>query len=47
MPGEVFIMPPELKYSYVVAEVNVQNQSLVIRQNAEIKQQPARKLSDG
>lgn len=38
MPGEVFIMPPELKYSYVVAEVNVQNQSLVIRQNAEIKQ---------
>lgn len=38
MPNEVFIMPPSLKYSYVVAEVNVDNQSLIIRQNGEIKQ---------
>jgi putative transposase len=38
MPGEVFMMLPALKYSYVVAEVNIDNHSLVIRQNDEIKQ---------
>lgn len=38
MPGEVFIMLSELKYSYVVAEVNIENHSLIIRQNDEIKQ---------
>jgi len=38
MSGEVFIMLPDLKYSYVVAEVNIENHSLVIRQNDEIKQ---------
>jgi hypothetical protein len=38
LPNEVFILAAELKYSYVVAEINVVNQNLVVRQNGEIKQ---------
>lgn len=38
MPGEVFMMLPALKYSYIVAEVNIDNHSLLIRQNDEIRQ---------
>jgi len=34
---EDFIVDELLKYSYVVAEINIETQSLVIRQNAEIK----------
>lgn len=37
LPMESFIMPPELKYCYVVAEVNIDAQSLVIRLDTEIK----------
>ncbi len=35
--NESFRLPAELKYSYVVAEVNIVNHCLVIRQNGEIK----------
>lgn len=38
LPGETFIVNPELKYSYVVAEINIENHSLIVRQNHEIKQ---------
>ena len=38
MPMEAFKVKEELKYSYVVAEVNLDNQCLVIRQNNEIVQ---------
>lgn len=38
LPNEIFILKPELKYSYVVAEINIENHSLIIRQNEEIKQ---------
>lgn len=38
LPNEIFAVKPELKYSYVVAEINVNNHSLIIRQNDEIKQ---------
>jgi putative transposase len=34
---ESFLMDESLKYSYVVAEVNIDNQCLVVRQNGEIK----------
>lgn len=37
LPMESFIMPPELKYCYVVAEVNIDTQSLVVRLDKEIK----------
>lgn len=36
--GETFVVRPELKYSYIVAEININNHSLVIRQNDEIMQ---------
>jgi hypothetical protein len=39
LPTESFKLKDELKYSYVVAEVNLDNQCLVIRQNNEIVQQ--------
>jgi putative transposase len=38
LPNEVFIVKATLKYSYVVAEINIHNHSLVIRQNHEIIQ---------
>ncbi len=38
LPTESFKVKKELKYSYVVAEVNIDNQCLVIRQNNEIIQ---------
>lgn len=38
LPNESFTVIPELKYSYVVAEINIHNHSLIIRQNSEIKQ---------
>jgi len=38
LSNESFTLKPELKYSYVVAEINIDNQSLVVRQNGEIKQ---------
>lgn len=38
LPNEIFTVNPELKYSYVVAEINIHNHSLIIRQNDEIKQ---------
>ena len=38
LANEVFIMKPELKYSYVVAIINIENQLLIIRQNDEIKE---------
>jgi len=38
LPTESFKVKEELKYSYVVAEVNIDNQCLVIRQNDEIVQ---------
>jgi len=38
LPTESFSVKPQLKYSYVVAEVNIDNQCLVIRQNNEIVQ---------
>ena len=37
LPNESFKVMPELKYSYVVAEINIHNHSLIIRQNNEIK----------
>jgi hypothetical protein len=38
LPSEIFVVRPELKYSYVIAEINIHNHSLIIRQNDEIKQ---------
>ncbi|MEJ7682746.1 MAG: hypothetical protein WKG06_33785 [Segetibacter sp.] len=38
LPNETFTVKPELKYSYVVAEINIENHCLVIRQNNEVKQ---------
>lgn len=38
LPNEVFIVKNTLKYSYVVAEINIQNHSLIVRQNNEIIQ---------
>lgn len=38
LPNEIFEVMLELKYSYVVAEINIHNHSLIIRQNNEIKQ---------
>jgi len=38
LPNEIFAVNQELKYSYVVAEINIHNHSLIIRQNDEIKQ---------
>ncbi len=38
LPNETFTVIPELKYSYVVAEINIENHCLVIRQNNELKQ---------
>ena len=38
LPNESFTLKPELKYSYVVAEINIENHSLVIRQNNKIIQ---------
>ena len=38
LPNEAFMLKPELKYSYVVAEINIDNHSLAIRQNGEIMQ---------
>lgn len=38
LANESFILKPELKYSYVVAEINIDNHTLVIRQNNEIIQ---------
>lgn len=35
--SEYFLVDESLKYSYVVAEVNIENQCLVVRQNGEIK----------
>lgn len=37
LPSESFVVDESLKYSYVVAEVNIDNQCLVVRQNGEIK----------
>lgn len=38
LPNESFLLLPHLKYSYVVAEINIINHSLIIRQNGEIQQ---------
>lgn len=38
MPNETFTVLKELKYSYVVAEINIINHILIVRQNGEIKQ---------
>lgn len=38
LPNEVFVVKDTLKYSYVVAEINIHNHSLIIRQNDEIIQ---------
>ena len=38
LPNETFTLKPALKYSYVVAEINIDNQVLIIRQNDEIIQ---------
>ena len=38
LPNEFFIVKDTLKYSYVVAEINIHNHSLIIRQNDEIIQ---------
>lgn len=38
LPNEVFIVKDTLKYSYIVAEINIHNHSLIIRQNYEIIQ---------
>src|SRR5882672_10864307 len=38
LPNETFTLMPTLKYSYVVAEINIDNHTLVIRQNGEIMQ---------
>lgn len=39
LPTESFKVKESLKYSYVVAEVNIDNQCLIVRQNHEIIQQ--------
>ncbi len=36
--NETFILLPEMMYSYVVAEINIENHCLIIRQNGEIRQ---------
>jgi putative transposase len=36
LSNETFTLKPELKYSYVVAEINIDNHSLIVRQNNEI-----------
>ena len=36
LPNEVFMVKATLKYSYIVAEINIHNHSLIIRQNYEI-----------
>ena len=36
LPNEVFIVKATLKYSYIVAEINIHHHSLIIRQNYEI-----------
>lgn len=36
LPNEVFIVKDTLKHSYIVAEINIHNHSLIIRQNYEI-----------
>lgn len=38
LPNEVFVVKDTLKYSYIVAEINIHNHSLIIRQNYEIIQ---------
>ena len=38
LPNEVFVVKEILKYSYVVAEINIENHSLIIRQNDTIIQ---------
>lgn len=38
LPNEVFTVKDTLKYSYIVAEINIHNHSLIIRQNYEIIQ---------
>ena len=38
LPNGVFVVKDTLKYSYVIAEINIHNHSLVIRQNDEIIQ---------
>jgi putative transposase len=38
LPNESFAVRPALKYSYVVAEINIINHVLIIRQNGEIQQ---------
>lgn len=38
LPNEVFVVKYTLKYSYIVAEINIHNHSLIIRQNNEIVQ---------
>ena len=38
LANETFTLKPALKYSYVVAEINIDNQSLIIRQNDEVVQ---------
>jgi len=38
LPNEVFVVKEALKYSYVVAEINIENHSLIIRQNNDIIQ---------
>ena len=38
LPNESFTLAPDLKYSYVVAEINIETQALIIRQNNEIKE---------
>lgn len=38
LPNEIFTVKENLKYSYVVAEINIENHSLIIRQNDEIVQ---------
>lgn len=37
LPTECFKVDESLKYSYVIAEINIDTQSLIIRQNLEIK----------
>lgn len=38
LPNESFDLVPSLKYSYVVAEINIENHCIFIKQNQEIKQ---------
>lgn len=38
LTNEAFTAMAELKYSYVIAEVNIDNHALIVRQNGEIKQ---------